>query len=104
MVKRWCGVNFQCQGVLLIWIIGQRPITLALGAGGDCLDIFLSLIISLLSLTFWETARYILKYGLKGPLNPKQPTSQCSSPNYMQNCIVTDQFKYQNDSIGILIC
>ena len=25
---------------------------------------------------FWETARYRLKYCLKGPLNPKQPTNQ----------------------------
>ena len=31
---RWCWVNFQCQGVLLIWIIvGQGPIVLAVGAG-----------------------------------------------------------------------
>ena len=37
---RWCGVNFQCRGVLLICIIvGQGPIALAVGAGGDCLDI-----------------------------------------------------------------
>ena len=32
---RWCWVNFQCWGVLLIWIIvGQGPIVLAVGAGG----------------------------------------------------------------------
>ena len=32
---RWCWVNFQCRGVLLIWIIvGQGPIALAVGAGG----------------------------------------------------------------------
>ena len=37
---RWCLVNFQCQGVLLIGIIvRQEPI--AVGAGGGCLDIFL---------------------------------------------------------------
>ena len=36
---RWGWVNFQCRGVLLIWIIvGQGPIALAVGAGG-CLDI-----------------------------------------------------------------
>ena len=40
MVRRWC-VNFQCQGVLLIWIIvGQGPVALAVDAGGGCLDIF----------------------------------------------------------------
>ena len=26
--------------------------------------------------SLWETARYRLKYCLKGPLNPKQPTNQ----------------------------
>ena len=42
-VARRCCVNFQCQGVLLIWLIhvvGQGPIVLAVGAGGGCLDIF----------------------------------------------------------------
>ena len=53
------------------------PITLAVGADGGCLDIF-SLIyhFSFLSPSLWETARYRLKYCLKGPLNPKQPTNQ----------------------------
>ena len=37
---------------------------------------FLSSIISLLSPSFLETARYRLKYYLKGPLSPKQPTNQ----------------------------
>ena len=47
MVRR-CWVNFQCQGVLLTWItVGQGPIVLAVGAGGGCLDIFLSSITSL---------------------------------------------------------
>ena len=37
----WCWVNFQCRGVLLLWIIvGQGPIALAVGAGGGCLGIF----------------------------------------------------------------
>ena len=34
-VERWCWINFQCQGVLLIWIIvGQGPIALAVDADG----------------------------------------------------------------------
>ena len=38
---RWCWVNFQCRGVLLIWIrVGHGPIALAVGAGWGCLDIF----------------------------------------------------------------
>ena len=40
-VERWCLVNFQCRGVLLVWmIVGQGPIALAVGAGGGCFDIF----------------------------------------------------------------
>ena len=79
-VVRWCWVNFQCRGVLLIWIIvGQGPTVLEVGAGGGCLDIF-SLIyhFSFLFPFFWETARYRLKYCLKGPLGPKQPTNHQS--------------------------
>ena len=53
-----------------IWITkGQGP-----GAVGGCLDIFT--LIYPLSPTLWEAARYRLKYCLKGPLNPKQPTNQ----------------------------
>ena len=49
----------------------------ASSAGGGCLDIF-SLIyhFSFLSPSLWETARYTLKYCLKGPLSLKQPTNQ----------------------------
>ena len=77
MVRR-CWVNFQCRGVPLIWIIvGQGPTALAVGAGGGCLDIFTLIYpFSPLSPSLWETARYRLKYCLKGPLNPKQPTNQ----------------------------
>ena len=50
-VVRWCWVNFQCRGVLLIWIrVGQAPSALAVVAGEGCLDIFLSSIISLFCL------------------------------------------------------
>ena len=61
-----------------IWIIvGQGPIALAVGAGGGCLDIFTLIYpFSPLSPSLWQTARYRLKYCLKGPLNPKQPTNQ----------------------------
>ena len=76
---RWCWVNFQCRGVLLIWIrVGQGPTALA-GVGGGCLDIF-SLVyhFSFLSPSLWEMARYRLKYCLKGLLSSKttnQPTN-----------------------------
>ena len=67
-----------------IWIIvGQGPTVLAVGAGGGCLDIF-TLIYPFfpLSPSLWDTARYRLKYCLKGPLNPKstnQPTKSLLS-------------------------
>ena len=36
--------NFRCRGVLPIWImVGQGLTVLAIGAGGDCSDIFFSL-------------------------------------------------------------
>ena len=63
-----------------IRITGQGPTSLAVGAGGGCLDFLLSSILSLppLSPFLCEMARYRLKYCLKGPLNPKQPTNQWS--------------------------
>ena len=57
--------------------VGQWPTALAVGAGGGCLDIFILIYpFSPLSPSLWETTRYRLKYCLKGPLNPKQPTNQ----------------------------
>ena len=57
--------------------VGQGPTTLAVGAGRGCLDIFTLIYhFSPLSPSLWETAGYRLKYCLKGPLNPKQPTNQ----------------------------
>ena len=70
--------NFQCRGVLLIWItVGQGLTVLKVDAVGGCLDIFTLIYpFSPLSPSLWETARYRLKYCLKGPLNPNQPTNQ----------------------------
>ena len=56
--------------------VGQGPIALAVGAGGGGLDIFTPIYPSFpLSPSLWKTARYRLKYCLKGPLNPK-PANQ----------------------------
>ena len=53
-----------------IWItVGQGPTALAVGAGGGCLDIFTLFYPFSLSPSLCETARYRLKYCLKGPLN-----------------------------------
>ena len=68
----------EIRGVLLIWItVGQGPTALAVGAGGVCLDIFILVYhFSFLSPSLWETARYRLKYCLKGLLSQKQPSNQ----------------------------
>ena len=60
-----------------VWMtVGQGPTALAVGAGGGRLDIFtLFYLFSSLTPSLWETARYRLKYCLKEPLNPKQPTN-----------------------------
>ena len=64
--------------------VGQGPSALTVGAGGGCLDIFTLIYpFSPLSPSLWETARYRLKYCLKGPLNPKQPTNQ---PRHVHFC------------------
>ena len=68
--------------------VGQGPTALAVDAGGVVWTFLLSSILSPLFPSLWETARYILKYCLKGPFNPKQPTNQFMSiplPNLMQN-------------------
>ena len=57
--------------------VGQGPTALAVGAGGGCLYIFTLICpFCYLSPSLWEPARYRLKYCLKGPLSPKQPTNQ----------------------------
>ena len=59
----------------ILLTVGQGPIALAVGAVGVVWTFLLSSILSPLSPSLWETARYRLKYCLKGPLNPKQPTN-----------------------------
>ena len=108
-VERRCWVNFQCRGVLLVWlIVGQGPTALAVGAGGGGLDIFsLSYLFSILSPSLWETARFRLKYCLKGPLNPKQPTkSSPVTPIYDQDRLTfgaRDNVKYCGHSEMFLL-
>ena len=58
-------------------IVGQGPTALAVGAGGVVWTFF-SLVyhFSIISPSLWETARYRLKYCLKGPLSPKTTNQQ----------------------------
>ena len=79
-----------------VWItVGQGPTALAVGAGGGCLDIFTLIYpFSPLSPSLWETARYRLKYCLKGPLNPKQPTNQSA---FSRRAVVSYWRKYVHE-------
>ena len=83
-----------------IWItVEQGPTALSVGAGGGCLDIFTLIYpFSPLSPSLWETARYRLKYCLKGPLTPKQPSNQCISSNILVKEVVTSPVARSPDS------
>ena len=91
-MEQRCCVNFQCWGVLLVWVIvGQGPIALAVGAGGGVWTFFsLIYLFSFLSPSLWEMARYRLKYCLKGPLNPKQPTNRIYSASCVAQPILSE--------------
>ena len=73
-----------------IWItVGQGPTAVTVGAGGGGLDIFTLIYpFSRPSPSLWETARYRLKYCLKGLLNPKQTTND--QPNLIVTSAVGD--------------
>ena len=80
-----------------IWItVRQGPTALVVGAGGGVWTFLLSSILfSPLSPSLWETARYRLKYCLKGPLNPKQPTNQILSlPAAQGGILLIDKKKF----------
>ena len=81
--------------------VGQGPIALAVGAGGGGLDIFTLIYpFSPLSPSLWETARYRLKYCLKGPLNPKQPTNQHNKWQMSWNAAVFNKLHSIMPSLG----
>ena len=58
-----------------LFVVGQGLFALAVDAGGGGFDIFSLIYYFLFFLPLWETARYRLKYCLKGPLSPNQPTN-----------------------------
>ena len=79
----------------MVWIgVGQGSTAFAVGAGEGCLDNF-SLVyhFSFLSPSLWETARYMLKYCVKGPLSPKQPTKQLYRINSVWCSTVNKHYK-----------
>ena len=58
---------------------------------------FFSHLFSFLSPSLWETAQYRLKYCLKGPLSPEQPTNQ---PTTDMSCL---NFADVNHTINIIL-
>ena len=63
-------VNFQCRGVLLIWItVGQGPIAHVADTAAGCLDIFLSSIFSLFFLPLSGRQPDKLKYCIQPDIN-----------------------------------
>ena len=73
--------------------VGQGPTALA---AGGCLDIFLIYPFFPLSPSLWETARYRLKYCLKGPLNPKT-TNQPTLFHYLMRPKTRKEIKTQRE-------
>ena len=81
-VRGWPGgamvmCKLQVPGSPTIWIrVGQGLTALEVGADGVVWSFF-SLVyhFSFLSSSLWGMARYRLKYCLKGPLSPRQPTN-----------------------------
>ena len=93
-VVRWCWVNFQFRPTIRI-TVGQGSIAFAVGVGGGCLDIFTLIYpFSPLSPSLWDTARYRLKYCLKGLLNPKQPTNQPQDENVYSTSHLKNRYMY----------
>ena len=80
--RRWSGGamvldNFQCRGSYNLDDSRARAYYTCSRCGWGLFGHFYSpLSFSPLSPSLWETARYRLKYCLKGPVNPKQPTNQ----------------------------
>ena len=93
----WCdgaGSNSSAGASFNLDTGGQGPTALAVGAGGGCLDILTPIYpFSPLSPSLWETARYRLKYCLKGPLTPKQRTNQ---PNNQLSMNFSDVYRSVN--------
>ena len=101
-VVRWCWVNFQCRGVLHFDYSRARAYCACSRCGWGWFGHFFShLSFSFLSPSLWETARYRLKYCLKGPLSPKQPTNQYMSPQISATklnrfrCILLQLFNFK---------
>ena len=65
-----------------------RAYSACIGGGWGCLDMFtLVYHFPFLSPSLWVTARHRLKYCLRGPLSPKQPTNHPTTFNMKVYCV-----------------
>ena len=94
-VVRWCWVNFQYRGILLLDKCKARAYCACSRCGWGFLDNF-SLVhhFSFISPSLWETARYRLNYCNKGPFSPKQPTNLPSKMPANIQCIIPQIYMY----------
>ena len=87
-MEQWCWVDFQCRGVLLIWIVvGQGPTVLAVGTGGGLFGHFFSGLLFLssysLSLGDCPIQTEILSQRAVKPKSTNQATvSRMTTNNY----------------------
>ena len=102
-VVRCCWVNFQCRGVLLIWItVEQGPIALAVSAGGSGLDILLSSILSPLSPSLWDRSDIYWKNVSKGRwARSNQPNNQPSYSNKVRYAKIINKSRVEIYEIAV---
>ena len=81
-VVRWCWMNFPVPGRLTNLDENKtRAYCACSGCGWGLFgNLFSRLSFLFLSPILWETARYRLKYCLKGPLNPNNQPTNCALP------------------------
>ena len=90
------------RGVLLIWMKSRAK---AFCACSRCRwglfgHFFSHLSFFFLSPSLWETARYRLKYCLKGPFSPKQPTNQ----NGQHWCAISKSAIFRDGDCFLMHC
>ena len=89
--------HFQCQGILLIWIMAGL-LCLQCGGGGCCLC-FRSPYISLIYLPLSGRWPDRLKDGLKEPVNPKRLTNK--PYQYARKCGLVWVLQYTHDVMSL---
>ena len=85
-MERRCWVNFQCRGVLQVWMtVGQGPIALAVGADGVVWTCFLSSIFSFFFLPLFGRRPVLSQRAFK-PKTTNQPTNEKQEDQFETSC------------------